>query len=189
MLRKCVSTYACTNLLNFLAKVLKKSLKVLNFCSNFSLRTLNWFLALRPTSILESLVITHFSKLVFRHIIEATNEPSRPFKDQSYSQRVEEISVPHRCLSRDDRKYLGRDTKRTLSSAWKKLWPDNVVECDFQGFETISLEPVVDEIVSLVKIMGLELDNNDIGELVKERSQKLTAEEFTELDCVSIFTF
>ncbi|GBN93495.1 hypothetical protein AVEN_31589-1 [Araneus ventricosus] len=70
---------------------------------------------------------------------------------------------------------------RALTSAWKKLWPDRIVECDFEEFETKPTEPVVNEIVSLAKIMGLELDNNDIDKLVEEHSSELTTEEFTEL--------
>ncbi|PNF30455.1 hypothetical protein B7P43_G12495 [Cryptotermes secundus] len=76
-------------------------------------------------------------------------------------------------------------TKRTLTSAWKKLWPERVVECDFEGFEIVPVEPVVNEIVSLAKIMGLEVGNNDIDELVEEHSQELTTEELMELHCVS----
>ncbi|PNF32747.1 hypothetical protein B7P43_G11578 [Cryptotermes secundus] len=76
-------------------------------------------------------------------------------------------------------------TKRTLTSAWKKLWLESVVECDFKGFEIVPVEPVVNEIVSLAKIMGLEVDNNDTDELVEEHSQELTTEELMELHCVS----
>ncbi|GBM92953.1 hypothetical protein AVEN_223643-1 [Araneus ventricosus] len=39
--------------------------------------------------------------------------------------------------------------------------------------------------MSLAKIMGLELDNNNIDDLLEEHSQELTTEEFTELHCVS----
>ena len=72
-------------------------------------------------------------------------------------------------------------TKRTLISAWKNLWPDSVGECNFEGFETLPVESVVNEIVSLATIMGLEVDINDIHELVKEHSQELTTEELMEL--------
>ncbi|GBM62559.1 hypothetical protein AVEN_149128-1 [Araneus ventricosus] len=51
-----------------------------------------------------------------RHIIEVTNEPSR--KDRSYSQRVLEISLPHRCLPQDDRKYIGRGHQETLGRSF-----------------------------------------------------------------------
>ncbi|GBN81253.1 hypothetical protein AVEN_64565-1 [Araneus ventricosus] len=86
----------------------------------------------------------------------------------------------------DDRKYTWEAvTKGTLTSAWKKLWPESVVECDFEGFETVLVKPLINEIVSLAKIMELELNNNDIDELVEEHSQELTNKEFTELHCVS----
>ncbi|GBO26528.1 hypothetical protein AVEN_253957-1 [Araneus ventricosus] len=76
-------------------------------------------------------------------------------------------------------------TKRTLTSVWKKLWPDRVVERDSEGFETVPVEPAVNEIVSLVKIGGLEVDSNDIDELVEEHSQELSTEELAELHCAS----
>ncbi|PNF20183.1 hypothetical protein B7P43_G16984 [Cryptotermes secundus] len=40
-----------------------------------------------------------------------------------------------------------RVTKRTLTSAWKKLWPESVVKCDFEGFEIVPVELVVNEII------------------------------------------
>ncbi|GBL74195.1 hypothetical protein AVEN_231072-1 [Araneus ventricosus] len=108
----------------------------------------------------------------------------KPFKDQSYSQRVLEISLPHRCLPQDNRKYVGSVTKRTIISAWKSLWPETFVECDFEGFETVPVKPAVNEIVSLAKIMGLEVDNY-IDELVEEHNLELATEGLTELRCVS----
>lgn len=72
-------------------------------------------------------------------------------------------------------------TKRTLTSAWKKLWPESVVECGFEGFETVPVEPVVNEIVYLATIMGLEVDYSAI----EEHTQELTTEELMELHCVS----
>ncbi|GBM12628.1 hypothetical protein AVEN_89856-1 [Araneus ventricosus] len=54
--------------------------------------------------------------------------------------------------------------------------------CDF---ESLSVKPVVDKIVSLAEIVGLEVHNNGIDELVEEHSQDLTTEELLELHCVS----
>ncbi|GBM08269.1 Tigger transposable element-derived protein 1 [Araneus ventricosus] len=76
-------------------------------------------------------------------------------------------------------------TKRTLTSAWKKLWPESVVECEFEEPETVPVDPVVYEIVSLAKIVGLEVDSNDIEQLVEEHNQELTTEELLELHRVS----
>ncbi|GBL81520.1 hypothetical protein AVEN_143772-1 [Araneus ventricosus] len=68
----------------------------------------------------------------------------RTWRDQSYSQRVSKVSLPHRCLSQDDRKYVGRD------------------ECDFEGFQIVSVESAVSEMVSLAKIMNMEVDKSNI---------------------------
>ncbi|GBM22393.1 hypothetical protein AVEN_166651-1 [Araneus ventricosus] len=82
-------------------------------------------------------VIRDFTKLVFRHIIEATNEPSWAHLRTNLTFRILKISLPHRCLSQDDRKYKWEGvTKRTLTFACKKLLLESVVECDFEGFET-----------------------------------------------------
>ncbi|GBO19329.1 Tigger transposable element-derived protein 1 [Araneus ventricosus] len=68
---------------------------------------------------------------------------------------------------------------RTLTSAWKKLWPESVAERTFEGFEPEV--PVEEEIVSLGKSMGLVMDERDVNELVEEHSQELTTEELQEL--------
>ncbi|GBM84295.1 hypothetical protein AVEN_1900-1 [Araneus ventricosus] len=47
---------------------------------------------------------------------------------------------------------------RTLTSACKKLWPECAVECVFEEFQTVPVEPAINEMVSLAKIMGLEVD-------------------------------
>ncbi|GBM76536.1 hypothetical protein AVEN_145690-1 [Araneus ventricosus] len=77
--------------------------------------------------------------------------------------------------------------KRILTSAWKKFWPEKVVECDIEVSETLSLpvEPVVNEMLSLAKIRGLEEDGNDIDDLMEEHSQELTTGELMELRYVS----
>ena len=64
--------------------------------------------------------------------------------------------------------------RRTLNSAWRKLWPDVVAEMDFEGFEPKT--EVLDEIVSLRKSMGLEVDEGDVNELVEEHKEELSTE-------------
>ncbi|PNF23569.1 hypothetical protein B7P43_G05621 [Cryptotermes secundus] len=79
----------------------------------------------------------------------------------------------------------------TLREFWKYHF--HVVAClkmikkAWEGI--VPVESVVNEIVSLAKIMGLEVDNNDIDELVQEHSQELTTEELMELHCVSATIF
>ncbi|GBL91318.1 hypothetical protein AVEN_203472-1 [Araneus ventricosus] len=82
--------------------------------------------------------------------------------------------------------YVGRVYKEDPHFHLEKgLARQRCQKCDFEGFETVPVEPADNEIVSLAKIMGLEVDNNDIDELVKEHSQELTTEELTQLHCVS----
>ncbi|GBO42968.1 hypothetical protein AVEN_46730-1 [Araneus ventricosus] len=47
------------------------------------------------------------------------------------------------------------------------------------------VEPVVNEIVYLARIMGLEVGNNGIVELIEEHSQDLTTEDLKEFHCDS----
>ncbi|GBM49309.1 hypothetical protein AVEN_38102-1 [Araneus ventricosus] len=65
-------------------------------------------------------------------------------------------------------------TNRTLTY-WKKLWADSVVGCDIEESETLYCGAMVNEIVSLAKIKGLEVDSNAIEEPA----------ELIELHCVS----
>lgn len=99
------------------------------------------------------------------------------------------------CLKMIDKAWDGV-TQRTLISAWKELWPESVIECDFEGQEADTAETVIQEIVYLANIMELVADNNDINELVEEHNQELTTEELTALhrvlqqeiieDCLSV---
>ncbi|KAK7081639.1 hypothetical protein SK128_021918 [Halocaridina rubra] len=61
----------------------------------------------------------------------------------------------------------GYVTYRILISACKKLWSDRVVDRVFEGFEA---EPVtfVNDIVSLAKSMGLEVDDDGLEELAED---------------------
>ena len=52
-------------------------------------------------------------------------------------------------------------------------------ESDFEGFDP--QVPVEEEIVSLVKSMGLEVDEADVNGLVEEYAEELTTKESKEL--------
>ncbi|XP_061625057.1 tigger transposable element-derived protein 1-like [Phyllopteryx taeniolatus] len=73
---------------------------------------------------------------------------------------------------------------RTLQSAWKKLWPTCVPERDFEGLDNEEAA-VVDDIVSIGKSMGLEVDRQDVEELVEEQVEdqhkELTTKDLLEL--------
>ncbi|XP_023230982.1 tigger transposable element-derived protein 1-like isoform X1 [Centruroides sculpturatus] len=79
------------------------------------------------------------------------------------------------CLGLIDKAWQ-QVTCRTLNLAWRNLWPDCVAVSDFEGFET-DTDGVVDDIVYLGKSMGLEVNNADIEELVKEHSPELSTDE------------
>ncbi|GIY25674.1 tigger transposable element-derived protein 1 [Caerostris darwini] len=82
------------------------------------------------------------------------------------------------CLQIIDQAWLGVTTK-TLTSAWKKLWPEAVAERIYEELEPgVSVE---EEIVSLGKSMGLEVEERDVNELIEEYTQELTTEEIQEL--------
>ncbi|XP_069956616.1 tigger transposable element-derived protein 1-like [Cherax quadricarinatus] len=70
-------------------------------------------------------------------------------------------------------------TKRTLNSAWKKLWPECVDKRDFEGFEANPEKPmpVEESIVALGKSLGLEVSGEDVEELVEEDNEELTTDE------------
>ncbi|XP_076362184.1 uncharacterized protein LOC143253020 [Tachypleus tridentatus] len=65
-----------------------------------------------------------------------------------------------------------------MNLAWKKLWPDSVADRDFEGFEA---EPVVEDIVSLGKCMGMNVSGDDVEELVEDHNTELIAEELQDL--------
>ncbi|KAG7157328.1 putative Tigger transposable element-derived protein 1-like 338 [Homarus americanus] len=76
------------------------------------------------------------------------------------------------CLTIQDRitpqmKAWKEVTVRCLCAAWRPLWPECVLQRDFEGFEELEEEAVVHEIVSLDNSMGLEVDDDDVEELVE----------------------
>jgi hypothetical protein len=70
------------------------------------------------------------------------------------------------CLKIIDKAWDGV-IKRTLTSACRKLWPKCVPENDVEGVAHLEEPPVVDDIVSLGKTLGLEVNEADIQELVE----------------------
>ncbi|GIY79651.1 hypothetical protein CDAR_622521 [Caerostris darwini] len=122
-------------------------------------------------------VISNFKKLYTKHLFrrcfevtESTNLTLREFWKDHFN-----IAI---CLQIIDQAWLGVTTK-TLTSAWKKLWPEGVAERIYEELEPdVSVE---EEIVSLGKSMGLEVEERDVNELIEEYTQELTTEEIQEL--------
>ncbi|XP_061622154.1 tigger transposable element-derived protein 1-like [Phyllopteryx taeniolatus] len=120
-------------------------------------------------------VVCNFKKLFTKHLFRRCFEVT-----QSSNLTIREFWKDHynivSCLRIIDMAWQGV-TKRTLICAWKKLWPEVVSE-------RVIFEPeeaVVEEIVSLGKSMGLEVDEEDVNELVEEHSEELTPEELKAL--------
>ncbi|GFU35122.1 tigger transposable element-derived protein 1 [Nephila pilipes] len=122
-------------------------------------------------------VISNFKKLYSKHLFRrcfevtaTTNLTLREFWKDHFNTAI--------CLKIIDQAWLGITT-RTLTSAWKKLWPEAVAERIYEELEPgMSVE---EEIVSLGKSMGLEVEERDVNELVEEHTQELTTEEIQEL--------
>ncbi|XP_022909635.2 tigger transposable element-derived protein 1-like [Onthophagus taurus] len=140
------------------------------------------FLPSNTTPLLQPMdqqVISNFKKLytkiLFERCFEVTEETKVTLKEfWKYHFHI------FACLEIIDKAWEGVN-KRTLISAWKKLWPESVVECHSEKVDTLDVEPLVNEIVSLANTIGLEVNSNDIDELVEEHNQDLTTEELTEL--------
>ena len=146
------------------------------------------YLSPNTTSILQPMdqqVISNFKKLYTKHlfkrcfdITENTQLTLREFWKQHF-----DIVV---CLKIIVMAWQ-EVTRRTLNAAWRKLWPDAVAPRDFEGFEVElegKVEPEVDEIVSLGKCMGLEVNDEDIDELIQEHHEELSTEELKELEAM-----
>ena len=64
-----------------------------------------------------------------------------------------------------------------MNSAWRKLWPECVAGRDFGNEDSA----VIDDIVSLGKNIGLEVNNEDVEELLEDHKDELSMEELEQL--------
>ncbi|XP_070586956.1 tigger transposable element-derived protein 1-like, partial [Erythrolamprus reginae] len=123
-------------------------------------------------------VIANFKKIYMKHLFkrcfevtESTNLTLQEFWKDHYN-----IAT---CISLIDLSWQGV-SRRTLTSAWKKLWPGAVSNRTSETLE--EAEPIIlEEIVSLGQSMGLEVNEDDIEDLVEEHSEELTTEELKDL--------
>ncbi|GFT22084.1 tigger transposable element-derived protein 1 [Nephila pilipes] len=124
-------------------------------------------------------VISNFKKLFMKHhlkrcfeVTENTNLTLREFCKNHYNIVI--------CLKLIDIAWPGV-TKRTLNLAWRKLWPDVDLKREvFEGFELIE-----EEIVSIGRSMGLEVDEADVADLIEEYAEELTTEKLKKLQKIS----
>ncbi|XP_039590569.1 tigger transposable element-derived protein 1-like [Polypterus senegalus] len=147
------------------------------------------YLPPNTTSVLQLMdqqVISNFKKLYTKHLFKRCFDVTENTELTLREFWKEHFNIMQ-CLRMIDLAWK-EVTRRTLNSAWKKLWPDAVAARDFEGFgldtETKTNVPDVDpvhEIVSLGKSMGLQGDEGDINELVEEHEEELSTQELLEL--------
>ena len=70
---------------------------------------------------------------------------------------------------------------RCLKSAWRPLWLDAVAPRDFEAFQQLEEQPVVQEIVCLGSSTGLEMSKEDTEQLVEDHRKELSFEELVQL--------
>ena len=127
-------------------------------------------------------VISNFKKLytkaLFRKCFQVTNDTQLTLRE-FWKEHFNILT----CVTLIDNAW-NQVSYRSMNSAWRKLWPGCVPERDFEGFETpaaVEEIAVVDDIVSMGKSMGLDVNNEDVEELVKDHNAELTTEELLHL--------
>nr|XP_061806456.1 tigger transposable element-derived protein 1-like [Nerophis lumbriciformis] len=113
-----------------------------------------------------------YTKALFQQCFEVTMETNLTLREFW----KDHFNILH-CLTVLEKAW-DQVTKSTVQSSWRKLWPASMVPRFFEGFEPDpALETdVVDEIVSLGKFMGLEVDSDDVEELVEEHTLVLSTD-------------
>uniref|UniRef100_A0A8C5W8W6 HTH CENPB-type domain-containing protein n=1 Tax=Leptobrachium leishanense TaxID=445787 RepID=A0A8C5W8W6_9ANUR len=110
-----------------------------------------------------------------RDTSSAAHGPASDLQLQEALHKGKHFNVLH-CINLIDKAWE-QVTYRTLNSAWGKLWPECVAQRDMEEFDA----QVVEEIVSMGKTMGLDVDSADIEELVEDHAEELTTKELAEL--------
>ncbi|XP_064120411.1 uncharacterized protein LOC135225079 [Macrobrachium nipponense] len=118
------------------------------------------------------------SKFSTSHPIGCRTSVLQPM-DQQVISNFKKLYTKHlfrRCFE------VTENTNLTLREFWKDHY--NIVIClqrDFEGFEPETEQEELEEIVSLGKSMGLEVDEGDVNKLVEEHEEELSTEELKEL--------
>ncbi|GFU94545.1 hypothetical protein TNCV_2645311 [Trichonephila clavipes] len=108
---------------------------------------------------------------------------NRRFSVKLANYRKEAVIYRREKLASSHFTYITHYCQRANS---RKLQLNNsIIECDFEESKTVLVQPVLNEIVSLATLLGLEVDLNDITELMEEQSPELTIKELIDLDNVS----
>ncbi|GLV33258.1 hypothetical protein CBL_08426 [Carabus blaptoides fortunei] len=115
------------------------------------------------------------NKLLFnsKYCFEVTSETELTFRDFWKNH----FNILH-CLRIIDKAW-DEVPLRTLKSSGRNLWPVCVILKDLEDTTTEAV--VVNEIVSLAKSMGLDVDSDDVEELFEDHRNELTTEQLQEL--------
>jgi hypothetical protein len=114
-----------------------------------------------------------YTKALFQRCFEVTSDTELTLRDFWKNH----FNILH-CLRIIDKAW-DEVSLRTLKSSWRNLWPDCVALKDLE--DTATEDVVVNEIVSLGKSMGLDVDSDDVEELIEDHRNELTTEELQEL--------
>ncbi|XP_069168651.1 tigger transposable element-derived protein 1-like [Procambarus clarkii] len=140
------------------------------------------FLTPNTTPLLQPMdqkIISNFKKLyeraLFRRCVEVTDATNLTLKEfwKNHFNIYSALKLVDKAWQ--------EVTVRTMISGCRKLWPKCVAERDFEGFEPEPEVPLVEEIVSLGRQLGLELDGANVEELVEEHNENLTTEKLQAL--------
>jgi hypothetical protein len=126
-----------------------------------------------------------YMKLLFQRCFELKNDTQLTLLDFWKNH----FNIFH-CITIVD-KAREQVSYRIMNSAWRKLWPECVTECDFEVFEVVATMStrasvaetptedmqLIDDIVSMGQNLGLEINNDDVEELLEEHNAELTTEE------------
>ncbi|XP_050724716.1 tigger transposable element-derived protein 1-like isoform X2 [Eriocheir sinensis] len=122
---------------------------------------------------LDQQVISNFKKLytkaLFQRCFEVTFDTELTLRDVW----KHHFNILH-CLMLIDKAWQ-QVTYRSVNSAWRILWSDCVAGSDTKDFV------VIDDIVSLGKDMGLEVNREDVEELLEGHKNELSVEEMEQL--------
>ena len=115
-----------------------------------------------------------YTKTLFQRCSEVTSDTELTLRDFW----KHHFNILH-CLTLVDKAWH-QVTYRTTNSAWRKLWSECVAGRDFEGFDNED-SAVINDIVSLDKNMGLEVNNEDVEELLEDHKDELSMEELEQL--------
>jgi len=122
--------------------------------------------------------ISNFKKLYTKALFQRSFEVNSDTELTHRDFWKHHFNIPHYLTFVD--KAWQQVTYMTMNSTWRKWWPECVAGRDFEGFDNED-SAVIDDIVSLGKTMGFEVNNEDAEELLEDHKDELTTEELEQI--------